>query len=123
MSDLNYRRSVFVYESARLQAIAVNAPVIPKLWDEREEPFRQQFLAVIERQCGPHRSTSAAELHGSWMQAYFAMGWKFGEIYDSQAKTHPDLIPFDQLEKREQAKDAVFIALCEIARNWIVDPL
>ena len=29
------------------------------------------------------------------------------------------MVPFDQLEQREQDKDAVFIALCEIARQWI----
>ena len=65
------RRAVFVYDAARLAAIAASAPIIPLPWVEREEPFRRQFRDVIERQCSPQRSTSAEELHGSWMRAYF----------------------------------------------------
>jgi hypothetical protein len=115
------QRAVFVYEAARLQAIAVDAPVVPEHWDEREEDFKEQFLAVIERQCGPQRSGSPQELHGSWMQAYFDRGWTYGPERDVETRTHPDLVPYDQLEPRERNKDAVFVALCEIARQWIPD--
>lgn len=113
------RRAEFVYNAARLAAQAANAPVIPAEWKDREEPFRNQFLEVIERQCGEHRSGSPEELHGSWMQAYIEMGWKYGEEYNRELKTHPDLIPYAELGQLEQDKDAVFIALCEIARQWI----
>jgi hypothetical protein len=115
------RRATFVYDAARLAAIAANAPVIPVPWAEREETFRNQFLDVIERQCGPQRSTSPEELHGSWMQAYFAMGWVYGETYDRERKTHPDLVPYAQLGQLERDKDAVFVALCEIARQWVYE--
>lgn len=118
---LTERRAEFVYEAARLQAIAVDALIVPEPWAEREEAFRTQFLDVIERQMGPQRSESPEELHGSWVQAYLTMGWTYGEVRDPVAKTHPDLVPFSQLEQREQDKDAVFIALCEIARQWIYE--
>jgi hypothetical protein len=98
VSNLNERRAVFVYEGARLAARAAGAPIIPEPWEEREGPFREQFLDVIERQMGEQRSRSPEELHGSWMQAYFLLGWQL-----------------------ERDKDAVFVALCEIARQWIYD--
>lgn len=44
-----------------------------------------------------------------------------GEKYSREEKTHPDMVPYDQLNKLEQDKDAVFIALCEIARQWVYD--
>ena len=121
MADLTERRAEFVYEAARLAAIAARAPVVPAPWTKREETFCRQFLAVIERQCGPQRSTSPEELHGSWMQAYFAMGWVYGEKYDRDKRVHPDLMPYAQLGQLERDKDAVFVALCEIARNFIYD--
>jgi hypothetical protein len=121
MSNLTERRAKFVYEGARLQAIASGAPIVPELWDDREEAFRIQFYEIIERQCGPQRSKSPEELHGSWMQAYIDMGWKYGEERDPVKKTHPDMVPFADLQQQEQDKDAVFIALCEIARQWIYD--
>ena len=113
------RRAKFVYEAARLAAIAAKAPIVPVIWDQREEPFRKQFIEVIALQCGPQRSSSPEELHGSWVNAYLTMGWKYGEKYDSEKRIHPDLVPYDQLGKLEQDKDAVFVALCEIARQFI----
>ena len=119
LTATNERRAVFVYEAARLAAQASNAPIVPAPWDERELPFREQFVKVIERQCGEQRSSSPEELHGSWMQAYLAMGWKYGPEYNRTAKIHPDLIPYVQLGQLERDKDSVFVALCEIARQWI----
>lgn len=116
-------RAKFVYDSARLAAQASNAPIIPVSWNEREEPFKKQFCQVIERQCSDQRSHSPEELHGSWMQAYFAMGWVYGSEYSYEKKTHPDLVPYANLGQLERDKDAVFIALCEIARLWIYDVL
>jgi len=55
------------------------------------------------------------------MQAYFAMGWVYGPEYNREKKTHPDLIPYAELTQLERDKDAVFIALCEIARQWIYE--
>jgi RyR domain len=115
------RQAEFVYEGARLAAIAAKAPVIPAPFGEREEAFKSQFFNVIEQQMGNQRSNSPEELHGSWMQAYFAMGWKFGERYSREQKMHPDLVPYAQLGQLERDKDAVFVMLCEIARQYIYD--
>ena len=115
------RRARFVYEGARIAAEAAEAPIVPVPWDEREDAFRAQFIHVSERQCGPQRSTSPEELHGSWMQSYFTMGWEYGEVYDRDNHIHPDLVPYAQLGQLERDKDAVFVALCEIARQWIYE--
>lgn len=119
MSELIECRAAFVYGAARLAAIASGAPIVPDHWVSREDAFRDQFIEVINRQCGAHRSSSPEELHGSWMQSYFSMGWVYGETYDRDAKVHPDLVPYAELGQLEQDKDAVFVALCEIARQWI----
>ncbi len=118
---LTKRRAKFVYDAARLAAEAAGAPIVPVPWDEREDDFKAQFLDVIDRQCGPQRSTSPEELHGSWMQSYFSMGWTYSETYSREKRTHPDLVPYADLGQLERDKDAVFVALCEIARQWIYD--
>jgi len=121
MDNLNERRAEFVYNGARIAAIASQAPIIPVWWAEREDAFKAQFLKVIERQCGEQRSKSPEELHGSWMQSYFAMGWVYGDKYSREDKIHPDLVPYVNLGQLERDKDAVFVALCEIARQFIYD--
>ncbi len=57
------------------------------------------------------------------MQAYSAMGWVYGEKYDRENKVHPDMVPYEMLGQLERDKDAVFVALCEIARNYIYEEL
>ena len=119
--NLTERRAWFVYEGARLQAVARKAPIVPEPWEDRDDGFKMQFREVIERMCGPMRSGSPEELHGGWVQAYIDLGWTYGPERDTEAKTHPDMVPFAQLGQAEQDKDAVFIALCEIARQWVYD--
>ena len=123
MEDLTERRARFVYNAARLAAEAAGAPIIPVFYDEREEAFKTQFREVIERQMGDQRSRSSEELHGSWMQSYFTMGWVYGSAYDRRQRVHPDLVPYAELGQLERDKDAVFMALCEIARQWICAPV
>ncbi len=121
MDNLTQRRAEFIYDAARLQAIFNNAPVIPAPFLERDPAFKNQFYEVIDRQMGDMRSNSPEELHGGWLQAYIDMGWIYGETYDAEAKRHPDMVPFEQLGRREQDKDAVFVSLCHIARLYIHD--
>ena len=82
---LDERRCWFTYEAARLAALAAGAPIIPESWEKRDEKFRTQMIAVVARQCGPERKTSAEELHDDWVKAYAAMGWEYGSKPDAVA--------------------------------------
>lgn len=46
--------------------------------------------------------------HENWLKFKEADGWVFGEEKDGTAKTHPCMVPFDQLPKEQQAKDVLF---------------
>ena len=117
--NLRQRRTLFVYEASRLAAIAAKAPIIPPPFAERDAVFQAQFSDVVDRQCGERRSSSPGELHGGWVESYVHMGWTYGERYDLERKTHPDMVPYAALGQLERDKDAVFIAICEIARLYI----
>lgn len=117
--SVDLRRAIFVYEAARIQAEAMLAPIVPEPWDQRDEAFQDQFVDVVAMMCGPDRKTSPEELHDDWVKAYEKMGWRYGPVRDVEAKTHPDLVPFEELGDLEQSKDAIFITLTEIARKWI----
>jgi len=46
--------------------------------------------------------------HREWSKHKLADGWTYGPIKDPEAKTHPCLVPFDQLPPEQQAKDRLF---------------
>ena len=115
------RQAIFTYEVARLQAAAVSAPIVPEPWSTRDEAFRKQYLEITAKMMGPDRFKSPEDAHDSWWDAYVELGWTYGPVRDADAKTHPDMVPFAELGWEERVKDAVWIALNEIARQWITD--
>jgi hypothetical protein len=106
-----------IYEAARLEASWSNRSIVPELWDQRDEAFRRQFVNVISEYFRRETLPTPQEAHDSWMQSYLQMGWRYGEKRDPVAKTHPDLVPFDQLPKDERDKDAIFLAFVWLAKQ------
>lgn len=51
------------------------------------------------------------ELHESWALEKQRDGWVFGERKDAIAKTHPCLVPYDELPEAQRRKDALFRAI------------
>lgn len=54
--------------------------------------------------------------HASWMAQKVADGWTYGPVKDPAAKTHPCIVPFDQLPREQQAKDFIFRAVVHALR-------
>lgn len=50
-------------------------------------------------------------LHESWMRAKLADGWTFGAIKDAEVRTHPCLVPYDELPPEQRRKDDLFGAI------------
>lgn len=49
-------------------------------------------------------------VHEEWVKDKKRNGWVWGPIKDPHKKTHPHLVPFDDLPVEEQAKDVIFRA-------------
>lgn len=49
--------------------------------------------------------------HESWCRHKLADGWRHGPTKDPEAKTHPCLVPFEQLPPGQQLKDHLFVAI------------
>lgn len=47
----------------------------------------------------------AENAHDHWAAQRLAEGWTFGPCRDDQAKTNPDLVPYDELPESEKDYD------------------
>lgn len=75
-------------------------------WQRESARFGVQF--VLDNPDAP-----ASSQHDCWMALKIADGWTYGETKDAEAKTHPCLVPFDQLPKEQQVKDFLFRGVVE----------
>jgi len=113
--NINLRRAIFVYEAARLEAEVSGRQIVPEHWEQRDEAFKIQFVKVVDKQCSDDKFPSAEAAHDSWWREYERMGWRYGHERDPVAKTHPDMVAFDELPKSERDKDEIFLRLCAVA--------
>lgn len=78
-------------------------------WEEAPEWQKSSAVnGVMFHMSNPEAGDSAS--HDSWMAEKVAAGWVYGDVKDPDATppTHPCIVPFEQLPKHQQIKDAIF---------------
>lgn len=94
------------HEANRAFTRYVGDPVAP-VWDDLDEQRQRSCLAgVLFTIKNPDAGDAAS--HESWMKQRLADGWQHGPIIDSDARTHPNLVPFDELSRDQKFKDRLF---------------
>ena len=62
-----------------------------------------------------HPFATAEMSHQCWLDEKAATGWVYGPTKDAEQKTHPCIVPYDQLPDHQKTKDALFHAVCRAA--------
>lgn len=78
---------------------------------QKESAYKGVKMYLDNPTAGPEQS------HESWMEEKERDGWKYGPVKDPENKTHPCMVPFDQLPREQQAKDYIFRA---VVHNFII---
>ena len=81
-------------------------------WEDAPEWQTQSAIAgVVFRIANPDAGPDA--MHNSWSTQKVSEGWVYGDVKDAEKKTHPCLVPFDQLPEFQQKKDKLFSAIVD----------
>jgi hypothetical protein len=83
-------------------------PVPSPHWDDA--PGWQRHAAV-EGVRDVLSGATPEEHHEAWMMQKIADGWVHGPVKDGEAKTHPCLVPYDELSQGQRLKDELFVAI------------
>lgn len=65
---------------------------------------------------------TAENNHDEWMKAKKLQGYTYGEKLDVDKKTHPSMIPFNELSDTEQRKDTMDLLMVKLA-NTLYDKI
>jgi hypothetical protein len=71
------------------------------------EPNKDQLDSLINgvKYALDNPNMTPEQNHKNWMKCKIEQGWVYGEVKDFEKKTHPDIVPFDELPKVEKDKD------------------
>lgn len=76
-------------------------------WDDapdwQKQSCRNGVVGVLER------GNTPAQSHANWLAEKEATGWVYGPLKDTLAKTHPCMLPYDDLPPEQRAKDLIFV--------------
>lgn len=101
-----------VHEANRALQIALDDPrigVAPP-WDE-ESPETQGSVIDGVQAILTDPSVGPVESHENWCAYKRAHGWTYGPVKDTTARTHPCLVPYQDLPASDRVKDALFGAI------------
>lgn len=76
-------------------------------WSEAPDWQKQSAKEGVRVALG---GASPQELHESWAADKIKNGWVYGPVKDPNAKTHPCLVPYQDLPKIQKDKDFLFSA-------------
>lgn len=83
-----------------------------KHWAEAEEWQRQSAIKGVDFRIANPTAGEDAQ-HNAWMEDKIKDGWKHGETKDITLKTHPCIVPFNELPEFQQKKDRLFCAIVD----------
>jgi RyR domain len=76
-------------------------------WDEAPDWQRTSAENGVKFKIANPESTPENS-HENWLREKETDGWKYGEVKDAEAKTHPCFVAYGDLPVEQRVKDAIF---------------
>ena len=89
-----------------------NGDFSQKNWEEAEDWQKDSAIKGVAFRINNPDSGDDAQ-HNSWMKEKIDDGWVYGEVKDAEAKTHPCIVPFEELPVVQRKKDTLFCAIVD----------
>ncbi len=89
-----------------------------KPWDQAEQWQRDSAIHGVDYKLGNPKAPESAQ-HDAWLADKRKDGWKYGPVKDATKKEHPCFVPYADLPKEQQAKDALFQGIVNALRDLV----
>jgi hypothetical protein len=85
-------------------------------WENADQWQRDSAIKGVEFAINNPTAPASAQ-HDAWSADKLNDGWVYGEVKNPVAKTHPCLVPFEELPEFQQKKDVLFKAIVSALSN------
>lgn len=109
MSDINHVAKI-CHEVNRVIQRYTGDPAPSPAWEDAPEWQRRSAREGVEQALS---GATPEELHQSWVDFKVADGWTYGLIKDEVKRTHPCIVPYEELPESQRLKDQAFHAIVQ----------
>jgi hypothetical protein len=102
------------HEANRAIQLNIDADQAAPKWDMASH---EQKKSMVEGVIKAINGATPEELHESWCDFKVKEGWKFGNEKSFENKTHPCLVPYNQLPPEQKLKDFVFSEIVQAFKD------
>lgn len=97
------------HEANRSYCLSLGDTSQPAWGDAPDWQKQSAIEGVRYHQKNPDAGPSGS--HYSWMAQKVRDGWQYGPEKDAEKKTHPCMVPYEELPQAQKAKDYVFLGV------------
>lgn len=81
-------------------------------WEQAANWQRESAVKGVEYRLENPDAPRSSQ-HEAWYSDKASAGWKYGPVKDAEEKTHPCMVPYDELPEEQKKKDALFQAIVD----------
>lgn len=94
-----------VIHAANREVQKLTGEAVNEEWDNSPQWMKDSTILGIE---GVYEGNTPEKSHQSWCKTRVADGWVYGTVKDMELKTHPCLVPYNELPTLQKIKDSLF---------------
>lgn len=102
------------HEANRELQIAAGDDTVSPHWKSAPNWQKESALEGVQNAL---KGLTPKEMHEAWMESKLEDGWEYGETKNAVAKTHPCLVPYEELDENQKLKDAVFLSIIKAFKD------
>jgi hypothetical protein len=89
-----------------------------KPWNEAPGYNHTSAMVGIQAVCD-NPDITPSQIHDVWMESKKKDGWVYGPKKDKKKKTHPSVVPYEELSASEQYKDYLVIYIVKSYLDYL----
>ncbi len=97
----------------RVYSSSINDNLESCLWDDLDKAEQQSVIGGVRYVAQHNGELTPKMMHDEWVNDKRRRGWVYGAAKNYKNKTHPNLMPYNQIHKTQQAKDEMFLTICQ----------
>lgn len=99
--------------AAEIRVMLGESAYAQSLFDDEQRSRRIEAM----KKCAAE-ATSDSDRHEAWMKMHVESGWVYGDTFDPAKKTHPNLLPWEQLPATTRSKARIFDVISKTAAEF-----